>query len=93
MKDFLIKKYERKLWYQNKPRVVNSAVPEAKPLKQLLGDNAPQVQVTAAQPVVSYFLSGRCFLVHIGEKNTGFNPIPTRSGGGGGASRLPNVKF
>lgn len=47
VKDFLTKKYERKKWYSSKPKV--SQQPEAKPLKALLGENAPNVIVASRQ--------------------------------------------
>ena len=43
VKDFLMKKYERKVWYSNQPKqkpVQQQSIPEAKPLKQLVGENA-----------------------------------------------------
>ena len=43
VKDFLMKKYERKVWYSNQPKqkpVLQQSTPEAKPLKQLVGENA-----------------------------------------------------
>ena len=43
VKDFLIKKYERKIWYSNQPKqkpVQQQSAPEAKPLKQLIGENS-----------------------------------------------------
>ena len=49
VKDFLTKKYERKAWYSSKPKVPQQSQPEAKPLKTLLGENAPQVVVASRQ--------------------------------------------
>ena len=49
VKDFLTKKYERKLWYSSKPKAPQQSQPEAKPLKTLLGENAPQVVVASRQ--------------------------------------------
>ena len=47
MKDFLIRKYERKMWYSSQPKAkpAEEPAPEAKPLKALLGENAPRVHV------------------------------------------------
>ncbi|XP_066920095.1 arf-GAP domain and FG repeat-containing protein 1-like [Clytia hemisphaerica] len=50
VKDFLGKKYERKMWYSSKPKAkAQAAEPEAKPLKTLLGENSPQVIVGSKQ--------------------------------------------
>ncbi|XP_070538613.1 arf-GAP domain and FG repeat-containing protein 1-like isoform X8 [Ptychodera flava] len=56
VKDFMAQKYERKRWYvppeqaaalaaQQKQKNIASEVPEAKPLKQLLGKDTPTLQV------------------------------------------------
>lgn len=51
VKDFLARKYERKMWYSNrpKPKPNPQQEPEARPLKTLLGENAPQVIVASQQ--------------------------------------------
>lgn len=53
VKDFLIKKYEKKAYYvppdQVKPvskEKEKEKVPEVRPLKSLLGENSPKVQVS-----------------------------------------------
>ena len=47
IKDFMMQKYERKRWYIPPQQVATNdtsqAAPEPKPLKQLLGENAPAV--------------------------------------------------
>lgn len=56
IKDFMVQKYERKRWYvppqQVASNIANQSAPEPKPLKQLLGENAPTVIVQ-----VSHFLT------------------------------------
>ena len=51
VKDFLVRKYERKIWYGSKPKPASPVhqEPEAKPLKTLLGENTPQVIVSSQQ--------------------------------------------
>lgn len=49
MKDFLTRKYERKVWYTSKPKPAPQAEPEAKPLKALLGEKTPEVIVGSKQ--------------------------------------------
>lgn len=51
VKDFMIQKYERRRWYIPPQQVINSssssnATPEAKPLKQLLGKDTTNLQVS-----------------------------------------------
>ena len=53
VKDFLIKKYERKVWYSSQPKQkpAPQIVQEAKPLKHLAGENgndgqAPSISVS-----------------------------------------------
>ena len=49
IKDFMMQKYERKRWYIPPQQVATNdasqAMPEPKPLKQLLGESAPAVSV------------------------------------------------
>ena len=49
IKDFMVQKYERKRWYIPPQQVptnnTSQSTPEPKPLKQLLGENAPAVSV------------------------------------------------
>ena len=49
IKDFMVQKYERKRWYIPPQQVTandtSQTTPEPKPLKQLLGENAPTVSV------------------------------------------------
>lgn len=49
IKDFMVQKYERKRWYmppqQATANNTSQSAPEPKPLKQLLGENAPSVTV------------------------------------------------
>eukprot|EP00794_Sanderia_malayensis_P011297 gene11297-12478_t len=55
VKDFLIKKYERKVWFSDKPkqRPVQQSIPEAKPLKHLLGENSQELQVNTSVPAAT----------------------------------------
>ncbi|XP_015753839.1 PREDICTED: arf-GAP domain and FG repeat-containing protein 2-like [Acropora digitifera] len=50
-KDFMVQKYERKRWYVAPQQVsannTSQSTPEPKPLKQLLGENAPTISVHA----------------------------------------------
>lgn len=48
VKDFLTRKYERKVWYTSKPKL-KAAEPEAKPLKTLIGENTPAIVVGSKQ--------------------------------------------
>ena len=58
-KDFMVQKYERKRWYVAPQQVsannTSQSTPEPKPLKQLLGENAPTISVH-----VSRFFCGSC---------------------------------
>ena len=49
LKDLISRKYERKMWYSSQPVVREAELqePEAKPLKSLLGENAPQVVLSS----------------------------------------------
>lgn len=55
-----MRKYERKMWYSNrpKPKPNPQQEPEARPLKTLLGENAPQVIVASQQEQKSVSLPG-----------------------------------
>lgn len=53
VKDFLIKKYEKKSWYSSQPKQKPQPVPEARPLKQLIGDNAAESPLNTPFAVVS----------------------------------------
>ena len=48
IKDFMVQKYERKRWYIP-PQQVSQNQPEPKPLKHLLGENAPAVAVQVSR--------------------------------------------
>lgn len=50
VKDFLGRKYERKVWYSSRPKPKpQSSEPEVKPLKTLLGENSPAVIIGSKQ--------------------------------------------
>ena len=56
IKDFMAQKYERKRWYIPPQQVTanstTQSAPEPKPLKQLLGENAPTVTVQVSLQVM-----------------------------------------
>ena len=59
MKYFMVEKYERKRWYDERGRSTDagpapgSSTPETRPLSTLLGNQAPKLVVTS-KPVVRY---------------------------------------
>lgn len=63
-KDFMVQKYERKRWYVPPQQVstnnTSQSTPEPKPLKQLLGENAPTVSVH-----VSRLTFNRYFMIFV----------------------------